>query len=77
MLNCRRTESMINILMAYVINTGLLTSLCGVCSFISVSKSSLYSISEPSDPYPLHDKQFVTMPHNYIYIAFYFSLPKR
>ena len=35
--SAHRTDTKINILITYVINTGLLTSLCAICSFVSVS----------------------------------------
>ncbi|KAH8110201.1 hypothetical protein DFH11DRAFT_814143 [Phellopilus nigrolimitatus] len=48
------TDSKITVLMAYVINSGLLTSICAVCCFVT----------------------FAIMPQNYVFIGFYFSLPK-
>ncbi|KAH8110200.1 hypothetical protein DFH11DRAFT_1622820 [Phellopilus nigrolimitatus] len=50
----KSTDTKISILMVYIINTGLLTSMCAVCCFVS----------------------FAVMPHNYIFIGFYFSLSK-
>ena len=43
-----RTDTKINVLMAYVINTGLLTGLCAVCSFVSVSLLTLDHWNLPS-----------------------------
>ncbi|KAL5520986.1 hypothetical protein ACEPAG_8908 [Sanghuangporus baumii] len=50
----KSTDSVVNSLILYVINTGLFTSFCAVACFVS----------------------FAVMPHNYIFIAFYFCLPK-
>ncbi|KLO07563.1 hypothetical protein SCHPADRAFT_643465 [Schizopora paradoxa] len=50
----KTTDSKINVIMVYVINTGLLTTICALCCLIS----------------------FAAMPHNFIFIAFYFSLSK-
>ncbi|KAL5532458.1 hypothetical protein ACEPAF_6028 [Sanghuangporus sanghuang] len=50
----KSTDSVVNSLILYVINTGLFTSFCATACFVS----------------------FAVMPHNYIFIAFYFCLPK-
>ncbi|KIP11306.1 hypothetical protein PHLGIDRAFT_141640 [Phlebiopsis gigantea 11061_1 CR5-6] len=51
----RGTDSMIRILIAYSVNTGILTSLCALLVLIC----------------------YATMPSNFVFIAFYFVLPKR
>ncbi|KAL5505082.1 hypothetical protein ACEPAH_7745 [Sanghuangporus vaninii] len=50
----KSTDSVVNSLILYVINTGLFTSFCATACFVS----------------------FAVMPHNYIFIAVYFCLPK-
>jgi len=50
----KATDSKINVLMAYGINTGLLTSVCAAGCFVA----------------------YATMPHNYVFIGFYFVLSK-
>ncbi|KAL5483634.1 hypothetical protein ACEPAI_8866 [Sanghuangporus weigelae] len=50
----KSTDTKVNALILYIINTGLFTSLCATASFVT----------------------FAVMPHNYIFIGFYFSLPK-
>ncbi|EKM56793.1 uncharacterized protein PHACADRAFT_183380 [Phanerochaete carnosa HHB-10118-sp] len=47
-----RTESYVNILILYTINTGLLTSMLSMACLIT----------------------FVTMPHNYVFVALYFPM---
>lgn len=50
----RRTDSIVQVLMIYSINTGVLTSLCALCVLV----------------------MYATMPSNFVFIAFYFVLPK-
>ena len=38
-----RSDTKINIIMAYVINTGLLTSMCAICCFVTVSSLHTFS----------------------------------
>ncbi|EKM52588.1 uncharacterized protein PHACADRAFT_198638 [Phanerochaete carnosa HHB-10118-sp] len=50
----RRTDSIVQLMIVYSINTGLLTSLCAICVLVA----------------------YATMPANFVFIAFYFVLPK-
>ncbi|KAG1792438.1 uncharacterized protein HD556DRAFT_1309273 [Suillus plorans] len=67
----RRSDTMINKLMLYTINTGLLTSVCAMMSFISVCKTSQTARYFVPDP---DVAQIVLWPDTFIYIAFYFCV---
>lgn len=59
--------------MAYVVNTGLLTSLSAICTFVTVCEL-IHPEFRFADIVVL---QYATMPNNYIFMGFYFSLSKR
>ncbi|EKM53304.1 uncharacterized protein PHACADRAFT_211002 [Phanerochaete carnosa HHB-10118-sp] len=50
----QRTDSIVQMLIVYSVNTGVLTSLCAMCVLVA----------------------YATMPGNFIFISFYFVLPK-
>ncbi|EMD32295.1 hypothetical protein CERSUDRAFT_99686 [Gelatoporia subvermispora B] len=68
----RRTDSMVQVLMLYSINTALLTSLCETTSFITVRDNT----TESSASITTSAVQFAAMPDTFVYYAFFTILPK-
>jgi hypothetical protein len=69
-----QSDNLINRLMLFTINTGLLTSVCAVMSLISVCKISQMARNSVPDS---HAVQIIVWPDAFIYVAFYFCLGRR
>ncbi|OBZ77094.1 hypothetical protein A0H81_03488 [Grifola frondosa] len=69
----QRTDSIIRILMLYSVNTCVITTIFAFYCRITVNPSP-----HPFHPLSLTPKhpQFIKMPDNFVYIAFYFTIPK-
>ena len=61
--------------MAYSVNTGLLTSVCALCSVLTVRRPPPHPRLVP--PQPDAAPQYATVPETFVYFAFYFVLSKR
>lgn len=70
----RRSDTMINKLILFSINTGLLTSICAVMSLVSVRSKSQMAWCCASDR---NVAQITVWDGTFIYIAFYFCLGRR
>ncbi|CCM04360.1 uncharacterized protein FIBRA_06532 [Fibroporia radiculosa] len=69
------TDSLINILMLYSVNTGLLPNVFSACVIVTVSSPNQYTVHRRTPP-DLGFPQHLTMPNNLIWISIYFLLPK-
>lgn len=69
-----QSDNLINRLMLFSINTGLLTSICAVMSLISVCKTSQMAGKSVPDS---NAAQIVAWPDTFIFVAFYFCLGRR
>jgi hypothetical protein len=69
-----QSDTLINKLMVFSVNTGLLTSICAVMSLISVCKTSQMARNFVPDP---DAAQILVWSDTFIYAAFYFCLGRR